>query len=60
MSAAKPELRGASFIWAKSQEEFDALVALGWRVADQRATHHAFHACLMRWHGEGEPKTKKE
>lgn len=41
--------------WAKSQDEHDRLVSLGWRVADQRRTHHNDYSLLMVWAGEGEP-----
>lgn len=33
-----------------------AYQALGWtRLNDLDGTHHGYHACLMRWDGEGEP-----
>lgn len=56
---AKPELHGAHFCWAKTEDEFHELRALGWDYAEQKVTHHSFHACLLRWHGEGEPVTVK-
>ena len=49
-------LDGVHFLWAKTEAEAIELQDLGWRLADQRATHHHHHAVLMRWHGEGEPK----
>lgn len=48
-------MTATSFIWAKTEREIKALIAVGWIVADQRRSHHHFHATLMQWNGEGEP-----
>lgn len=32
-------------------------LAIGWTIADDMAnTHHGFHAVLMRWEGQDEPR----
>lgn len=49
-----------SVMWAASQRECNALLALGWVYAEQRPSHHHFHACLMKWRGPGRPKLPEE
>lgn len=54
--STKIDLRGVTFLWANNLERAFELIELGWSFAEQRPSHHHFHACLMRWDGEGEPK----
>ncbi|MGE0533170.1 MAG: hypothetical protein AB7P35_17815 [Hyphomonadaceae bacterium] len=40
-------------------EDRPAYEVLGWECAGngQRMGHHGYWSCLMRWSGEGEPRT---
>lgn len=44
------------YTWAKSQLEIAELEKIGWKIADQRQTHHTAHAILMQWFGQGDPR----